>query len=537
MKKQPRYYQTEAAKALVKSMLTGYQKPYAQICTGGGKSLILAMLSNYALKQGARVLQIVPTMELASQNYKEAIGYIDAPEKAGIVCSKLNRFQYGKDLVIATPGSIINKLRTGLFDFVFVDECHLLSVKPEGQYYKILDKIGSPYYCGVSATPYRFGQGELHNDCADGKALFTHKVYETDIKRLIAEGYLSHVESISGDVEIDTTDLKMKGRDYDTDLMCVKFDKIMEPAVKDIKLKFEHYGINSALLFCSNLENARKVVELWGNDDIAMAHGEMNTGDRNRLVNWIKTHPGKRYIVNVGLYTTGFDYPALDCVVFLRATTSLNLYMQICGRVIRAADGKFKGYVLDYGTNIDRFGSIDETLPPVTRKQRKEAPIKVCLLCNTVNLLNAKKCKDCEAQFISNNEDGLYSMRSRAEILKAKEVQTYDIDEVVYSSDMSSNGNPMITIHFISNNKNIHKEFLNLEHPGNAKNIARAKFRELFKDTNDYYALIKAGREINVDNAYYLLENQKSFFKKIKSINLRKQEDSKYKKLAGIEYV
>jgi len=82
MKKTPRPYQAEAFDALAKAAVTpadsenGFQIPYASMCTGSGKSLVAAMLTDKVLRQCGRVLQLVPSKELVVQNYEEAWNYV-----------------------------------------------------------------------------------------------------------------------------------------------------------------------------------------------------------------------------------------------------------------------------------------------------------------------------------------------------------------------------------------------------------------------------------------------------------------------------
>jgi DNA repair protein RadD len=276
MKKEPRYYQREAGNALVKGIMTQGCVPYAKMATGSGKSLVLAMISDWALKRGWRVLQLVPTKELCEQNAREFNGWSD--HKAGICCTKLGRFETDKNIVIATTTSFLRKRSTsGRFDLLLVDECHLLSPKDNSMYQRIirsLKRINPDLrIAGVSATPYRLIGGMLHNDSIEGKATFTHCVYETDIRRLIHEGYLSHVESISGDVDVDLTGVKVNS-DYNTEQMGVKFDAIIEDAVQDMKVKFKAYGIKTAFIFASTLDNARKIIDLFDSDEIKLVYGD-----------------------------------------------------------------------------------------------------------------------------------------------------------------------------------------------------------------------------------------------------------------------
>lgn len=539
MKKQPRYYQRDAATALVRSMQKG-QIPYANLCTGSGKSLVSAMLTNWQLKQGGRVLQLVPTKELCEQNYKEAFEYVDGPVDLGICCSGLNKFDMVRKAIVATNGSFINRRAvSGSFSLCIIDECHLVTPDPDSTYRKIIRSLRrinpDMLICGMTATPYRMDQGRLEDVCFKGDPLFTHCVYESDIPRLISEGYLSHVESISGDIEIDTSDLKMSGTDYNTEQMGVKFDAIVSDAVADMKAKFETYGIRTALIFASTIANAKHILQEWGdNETMRIVHGDMSHSERASSIKWIKQGDGKRYIVNVGILTTGFDFQALDCVVLFFATKSMSKYIQVCGRVIRAFIDKLVGYVLDYGTNIERHGPIDATLPPKKKTRRGDAPKKVCLLCNTVNILSAKFCKECKSQFISESEEGRYSMRSKAEILAAKAVETYhEISEVIPMLCHSRSGNyagtKMVKLKFHEGFRLVHEEYLMLDHPGSIANKSKVNFRSMFKNEKDFYKLGEAGH--TVENAMIILENHSEYLKKFKSIVTVKTEDSKYKRL------
>ena len=65
-------------------------------------------------------------------------------------------------------------------------------------------------------------------------------------------------------------------------------------------------------------------------------------------------------IVNVGVLTTGFDYPELDTIILARPTMSLALYYQMIGRSIRPWKGKDYSLVIDLTDNHKRFGKIKD---------------------------------------------------------------------------------------------------------------------------------------------------------------------------------
>lgn len=551
MKKEPRPYQLDAYKSLVQSIGRG-ERPYASMSTGSGKSLVCSMLAEKALKQGIRALILVPSHELVEQNYSEHFSYTDNKSALGICSAKLQKAQTNKQIVYATYTSFLRRRTTsGAFNLLICDEAHYLNPDPDTSYQKIIRSLlrlnPAMKICGLTATPYRQDQGMLHEDCIKGKAIFTNMCYETNIPDLIKQGYLSHVESISGEVTADLSGVPLKGADYDTELAAVKFDAIVVDAVADMRVKFEVYGIQTAIIYASNLANARRLIEEWNDPKtIRLAYGDMSTHDRNELTRWLKEGEGLRIVVNVGLFVTGFDYRRLDCVVFFVATKSLVKYVQIAGRVIRAHDEKERGYVLDYGSNIERHGPIDSTIAPKNKKRPGDMPKKLCLICNTPNILSAKKCKnpECEALFISENEEGLYSMKTKAQILKEKEdkkIIEHEISGIQWElANSKKDDTPMIKALMFSTSYDgipelVHEHYICLNHSGFAGDAAKRFIMSLFKNPKDFYKLGSVGQ--SVENILPLLQNYPGFFKEIKSVFIKSKDGSRFKELVKVEFI
>lgn len=83
-----------------------------------------------------------------------------------------------------------------------------------------------------------------------------------------------------------------------------------------------------------------------------------------------------RVVVNVGVLTTGFDYPELDTIIMARPTKSLSLWYQIVGRAIRPSPKKDKGWIVDLCGSLKRFGKVEdlrlvETKPNLWQVQSK----------------------------------------------------------------------------------------------------------------------------------------------------------------------
>lgn len=98
-----------------------------------------------------------------------------------------------------------------------------------------------------------------------------------------------------------------------------------------------------------------------------------------------------RGLVNVNLITEGVDIPSIGCVIWLRHTESLNIWMQGNGRSLRSdkANGKTCAYILDHVGNTylhglpdaDREWSLDYELPIRKKKGSRSLPLKRCEAC------------------------------------------------------------------------------------------------------------------------------------------------------------
>jgi DNA repair protein RadD len=93
-----------------------------------------------------------------------------------------------------------------------------------------------------------------------------------------------------------------------------------------------------------------------------------------------------RCLINVNVLTAGFNHPATDLVAMVRATASPGLYVQMCGRGTRIAEGKTDCLLLDFGGNVERHGFIDavQIKDKSQSKKNGDAPVKECPECQTM---------------------------------------------------------------------------------------------------------------------------------------------------------
>lgn len=529
-KKTPYPHQREAVRAIIQSWRDS-KIPVASCATGFGKSFVAAILAEKALQQGKRSLILVPSKELCEQNYREFFEWTDNKASIGICCSKLEKFQTTRPAVVATWTSFLNRRATsGAFDLVIIDESHLVSPDSDSTLQKILRSLyrlnPNLKLCGLTGTPYR-AHGMIHEDSIKGKATFNHLCYESDIVQLINDGFLSRVELINNAVSVDLTGVSIVRGEYDATKAGVKFSEILPDAVADMRVKFQQYNITTAIIFASNIANAEMVIEQWRDKTtMRIVHGKMAESERKSAIHWLKEGQDgtQRYIVNVGVLTTGFDYKTLECVVLLRATISKGLYIQMVGRVIRSHDEKECGYLIDYGSNVDRHGSIDGIIPPKTVKTVGKSPTKLCLECETVNNAGAKKCKECGAEFIPDqNAEGKYSMRTNTKILRDS-WKTVDVDYMMFGVSTSKSGLDMLKIGYYDDDSElIASQLLCLNHDGVAKIIAQQKILQFLKDSSYFYMMATENMLTSESIAELMMAQYSDYFKKVVSVTVGAQ--------------
>ena len=330
--------------------------------TGSGKSLIIA---DIASRLDGHTLVFQQSKEILEQNFKKLCSY-------GILdCSIYSASFNSKEIsriTFATIGSV--KSHPELFAHfknIIVDECHL--VNPiEGMYKDFFDAVKCKVL-GLTATPYR-----LSSSCDFGSMLkfitrtkprvFSEVIYHVQVSTLLDMGYLSKVNyypmNPTGwnelNLKINTT-----GADYTDKSVQKEYERIdfysyivhIVQRLMNPKAGGKRKGI---LVFTRFLKEAERLT--MSIPGCVIVSGDTPKKERERILEMFKV--GEIPVVaNVGVLTTGFDYPELDTVVMARPTMSLAMYYQIVGRCIRPYKGKTAWFVELCG-NINRFGEVSD---------------------------------------------------------------------------------------------------------------------------------------------------------------------------------
>ncbi len=388
-----RDYQQRAFNAAIEHLTSTTSSGVIDAATGAGKSHIIAALSSHIIKQsGLRVLCLAPSKELVEQNHHKY------PDVASIYCASAGSKCIEHDVVFGSPKSVINNIDDfgDQFCAVIVDEAH--GITPTIQ--KIIAKLKgfneNMRVIGLTATPYRTGTGYIYEFDEDGVKVkesinpyFKKLICRVTARELIAKGWLTPPTTHAVEEAYSTSKLKKNNLGNFTDDSVRRAFEGKSALTKNIVNKVVALSHNrkGVMFFAATISHAKEIIKHLPADESTIITSETKKKDRTRLINLFKDQRLK-YIVNVGVLTTGFDAPHVDVVAVLRATESAGLFQQIMGRGLRLFEGKLDCLMLDFAGNIERHGLEDDLFEPKiegrAKKDRVEVPIP-CPSCDHVN--------------------------------------------------------------------------------------------------------------------------------------------------------
>jgi len=448
-----RPYQRASIDALYTYFGKSDGNPLLVLPTGAGKSLVLAAFIRQAIEQypGTNVIVLTHVKELIDQDARAIIRYWpDAP--VAIWSAGLGRKDKNQ-ITVAGIQSVHNKPATfGNTDLVIVDEAHLIPRSADTMYGRFL--AGLRAYkpalkvIGLTATPYRMDSGKL----TEGKdRIFTDIAYEAHVGDLIKDGWLAPLVAKAGVTKADLSEVHTRGGEFVASELQAAMDQahLIDGALDEVdRLASDRQHI---LGFCAGIEHARHCAKScrergWSSDFVS---GEMAAGERDRKIADFKA--GRtRILWNAMLLTTGFDYPSIDCIVMLRPTKSVGLYVQIMGRGLRKDGVKENTLVLDFAGNIVRHGPIDQVRVRRAGPGDGEsvAPMKACPDCQELVHTSVMVCPGCGHEWPKKAPHGTEA--SDAVIVAAlAEPRAYAVDRVEYMRHSKQGKPPSVKVTYV----------------------------------------------------------------------------------------
>ena len=384
---QLRPYQTQLNNLII-THLWESKRIIAQATTGAGKTVIASSLvQRFTLKFPEKVVVFcVHRAELVGQTQNKLRQFgIDA------VCIVAGMSHIPKSQVyIAMVESLESRMPENI-GLLIVDESHI------GNHLKIIRAM--PESClvlGFSATPVSLNKKEPLNK------YFKFIVTGPKTKTLIADGYLAEplLFTRSG---IDKKKVSMQGGDYSGTSQYAQFSQPKQ--LHNILSAYQQLSDNKkTIIFCCNIQHMIDVTELFSQYGypVRCVDGGTDGAERKDTLSWFRDTPGA-VLCNVGVATTGFDEPTIECVILAFLTKSIAKYNQCIGRGARISPGKKTFTIIDLGGNYLEHGLWEEEVDwhymfeNPGKAGKGVAPTKVCINeeCGCIIHLSSTACSYC----------------------------------------------------------------------------------------------------------------------------------------------
>lgn len=351
-----------------------------QAATGAGKSLIIADICHTL---DAPVLVLQPSREILKQNYNKLVSY--GVDNVSMYSASMNSKEIAK-YTYATIGSIYKQPdKFKHFKYVIIDECHGVNPRElDTMYSSFLQAIDCSAVLGFTATPYRIQQSYIKDERGDlfytavlkminriahkrseGWATFWKDIiFKIETADLIEQGFLCpityYLDKLS-DEDVGLLKINSTGADFTKESL-EKFWNVdrLRRIAKAVEYSDEHH--QRSLVFCSSIrqaENAKQLITAMG-VGCEVVTGKTPKKEREQLIEKFASGEVK-HLLNVGVFTTGFDAPKLDCVILARPTMSLALYYQMIGRGVRLDPDRpsKKLHVYDLAGVVSKLGRVE----------------------------------------------------------------------------------------------------------------------------------------------------------------------------------
>jgi superfamily II DNA or RNA helicase len=383
---QLRDYQTEILNEIL-FKIPQYQKICVQLSTGGGKTVIFTELVN---QLNDKTLILVDSIDLIKQTYKTFrnmgvdIGCLTAGTKIP-----------HNQVIVAMVETLWNRRhKMPDFKYCIVDECHVWIFN------KLFPYLKNAKIIGFTATPSRLKRYKLDDDYTAQECMAD--VYDTlivgkPIEWLMQNKYLVRDENILFDFDASGLKTDASGEFTASSLKEVFQRESYQEALR--KTYDTHADNKKTMIFTSSTETNAIYAELFKDKNVRTYDSVNNKPhERDQIVNWFTNTPDA-ILINTGCFTKGFDVCDVEVIIVARATKSLSLWIQICGRGARPTKKIEKPSVLiiDGGNNIQEHGifSFNRDWNKIFSDRKIKAIIEPQQECNACGFTFPEKEKSC----------------------------------------------------------------------------------------------------------------------------------------------
>lgn len=338
MKKIELFDYQEDMKARIEKALCLHRSVLAQMPTGTGKTYLLTAVIDSFVRANpkAKVWIVAHRRELVSQidetvrkfhSYSSATSSLLSSVKAMSIQWLMRHY----DEIEEEPGLIV------------IDEAHHALAKT---YKEMWERFPKAKFLGLTATPCRLN-GKGFTD------LFDVLVQSWGVPEFISKGRLATYDFVSIKSDGVTQRLidSLQKRGADGDYQNKEMDMLLnkKPSIERLYRSLEEYGKDrKGIVYAINISHAQKITKLYQEHGVKAIAIDSKTPAAERQQDIEAFKKGDiQVLVNVDIFSEGFDCPDVEFVQLARPTLSLAKYLQMVGRGLRVAKGKKNCVIID----------------------------------------------------------------------------------------------------------------------------------------------------------------------------------------------
>ena len=338
MKKIELFDYQEDMKSRIEKALCLHRSVMAQMPTGTGKTYLLTAVIDSFVRANpkAKVWIVAHRRELVSQidetvrkfhSYSSATSSLLSSVKAMSIQWLMRHY----DEIEEEPGMIV------------IDEAHHALAKT---YKEMWERFPKAKFLGLTATPCRLN-GKGFTD------LFDVLVQSWGVPEFISKGRLATYDFVSIKSDGVTQRLidSLQKRGADGDYQNKEMDMLLnkKPSIERLYRSLEEFGKDrKGIVYAINISHAQKITKLYQEHGVKAIAIDSKTPVTERQQDIEAFKKGDiQVLVNVDIFSEGFDCPDVEFVQLARPTLSLAKYLQMVGRGLRVAKGKKNCVIID----------------------------------------------------------------------------------------------------------------------------------------------------------------------------------------------
>lgn len=335
-------YQREHIEQVLTDFQT-YRSIMLQMPTGTGKTHVFCeIVKTFCNTHNKKVLILVHRKELIAQIEERVLsfGFRAGIIQSGLISNDKRQVQIASVQTLRRRDKITFISDVSL---IIVDEAHHT---PSDTYLEILKVYQKEQtkLLGVTATPIRL----------DGKGferIFDKLICSYSFQWFINNKFLCPIKHFASDIikleNISVVKNREGYKDYD-EKQCENY-YLNKTIMADIVSSYIRFGENKrSVVFAVSIRHAEEIKKRFIEAGFIAEVISSLTNSTERKINVENFRNGKiQILINVDVFTEGFDCPNIEVVQIVKPTKSLVKYLQMVGRVTRIFEGKKYGIILD----------------------------------------------------------------------------------------------------------------------------------------------------------------------------------------------